>query len=702
MKMSLHKLFSKLRRQNKGQYLMLGFCIFLSVLLLTAFALMYFGPTVQDFLPEGGDTRKLAVLLIGVTAVGCTIFTLYASSLFFRFKSREYGIFLALGTSKKQLNPILFRELGYITVFSAIMGLVLAIPASYFIWKLFEFFIVSTEEMHYQFGFQGFLFGIFFSLILALLLFFYGARFVKKSNIMDILRTQHKTELVKLIPSWTGKLGIFLTAAGLFTAMVIPFFSARVWNQKMPAFFNVFYLFALVGIYLLMLSIVAQGKAGRRKEKYYKNLVFISMMRFKAKSTTRNMCVITLLLFTSLFAAFYGMLYSDTSSLKNLSNQRAFTLHFPARENQVSSDDIRMLADKYQMDLQHFSKAEVSNLVISWKHRDLSDNGEYFMEDTPNGKLALFFPASLYEEITGQVIDVPKGNYKVIVSGNSSSFWEPEDGLYAAFNPSTETSYSLQYAGTLEFDSLANISSPYTYVISDEDYSIMTASLDRTYKETLYTFDVADYEASYPFAEALAKEYISHATELSDYMGLYDFWEDKTASENNEEYGYAGKGNIPEPDRLMMADWKYAPSFNILTQQDFLQGISVYVMLCLYIFIIALSAVTIIAYVRSISAAEDNKELFQNLEKLGGSKNYRKNILRKQLARLFQYPIAAGCLLAIFYALLMSITNDGQIAASEIYNLLRLAVLSLFLAAFLYLIYRKALKKACKIVKIKP
>ena len=95
MKMTLHKLFSKLRRQNKGQYLMLGFCIFLSVLLLTAFALMYFGPTVQDFLPEGGDTRKLAVLLIGVTAVGCTIFTLYASSLFFRFKSREYGIFLS-------------------------------------------------------------------------------------------------------------------------------------------------------------------------------------------------------------------------------------------------------------------------------------------------------------------------------------------------------------------------------------------------------------------------------------------------------------------------------------------------------------------------------------------------------------------------------------------------------------------------------
>ena len=48
---------------------MLGFCISLSVLLITAFALMYLGPTVQNFLPDGGDTRKLATLLLAVTAV---------------------------------------------------------------------------------------------------------------------------------------------------------------------------------------------------------------------------------------------------------------------------------------------------------------------------------------------------------------------------------------------------------------------------------------------------------------------------------------------------------------------------------------------------------------------------------------------------------------------------------------------------------
>ena len=68
----MNKIYKKLRQNTKGQYYLLSFCVFLSVLLVTSFSLMYFGPTVQDFLPEGGDTRKMAVLLLGVTASYCS------------------------------------------------------------------------------------------------------------------------------------------------------------------------------------------------------------------------------------------------------------------------------------------------------------------------------------------------------------------------------------------------------------------------------------------------------------------------------------------------------------------------------------------------------------------------------------------------------------------------------------------------------
>ncbi len=699
--MTLHKLFAKLRTKNRGQYLILGFCIFLSVLLLTSLALMYLSPTVQDFLPQGGDTRKLATLLIAVTTAGCTIFTLYASGLFFRYKSREYGIFLALGTSKKQLNPLLFRELGSIAAVSSAVGLILSMPVSFLIWKLFETFLISTGDTPYRFGFKGFFLGVGFAVILTLLLFCYGMRFVKRSDVMDILRTSHKTEMVKLIPSWTGKVGIVFVIAGLVIAMFLPFLSARVLGFRMPSFINAFYLLTLAGIYLVMLGIVAQARAGKNRGKYYKNLVSISMMRFTAKSTAKNMCVIALLLFTSIFAVFYSMLYSDISFLEAPGAQSAYTFHTPAEEDQFSSEEIYALADEYDMEIENFAETEAANLVISRKHKDLTDDGKYNIVDSPEGKLALFLPVSVYNQITGQEITVNAGGYKTVVAaGSTGNFWEGEDGLYAAFNPDTEETYPLQYEGTAAYTSLAQTSDPYLYLLSDEDYAVMTASLSDTYKESLISFDVKDYEASYPFAEALANAYISHAGELSDHMALYDAWEEKLLQEKGETYGYTGDGFIPDIDTLMVADWKYEPYIQILLQQNYLQGISVYVILCLYIFIIALSAVTIIAYVRSISIATDNRELFESLKKLGASRSYRKAVLKKQLAKLFAYPVVAGCLLAILYAVFMSVTNDGVFTKMELANVSKLTGLAVGIWLFFYLIYRRALKKAGTIVGV--
>ena len=231
--MTLHKLFAKLRTKNRGQYL----DTWILYLFIRASAHLSGSdvskPHCAGFPAQGGDTRKLATLLIAVTTAGCTIFTLYASGLFFRYKSREYGIFLALGTSKKQLNPLLFRELGSIAAVSSAVGLILSMPVSFLIWKLFETFLISTGDTPYRFGFKGFFLGVGFAVILTLLLFCYGMRFVKRSDVMDILRTSHKTEMVKLIPSWTGKVGIVFVIAGLVIAMFLPFLSARVLGFRM-------------------------------------------------------------------------------------------------------------------------------------------------------------------------------------------------------------------------------------------------------------------------------------------------------------------------------------------------------------------------------------------------------------------------------------------------------------------------------------
>lgn len=105
------QVYAALRRKNKGQYVLLAGCSFFSVLLITAYACMMRAPTILSVLPEGGDSRKQVMMVFVLAVIGCAVFTTYAAGLFFRQKSRETGVFLALGATRRQLQTELGKEL---------------------------------------------------------------------------------------------------------------------------------------------------------------------------------------------------------------------------------------------------------------------------------------------------------------------------------------------------------------------------------------------------------------------------------------------------------------------------------------------------------------------------------------------------------------------------------------------------------------
>lgn len=695
----MNKIYKKLRKNTKGQYYLLSFCVFLSVLLVTSFSLMYFGPTVQAFLPEGGDTRKMASLLLGVTAVGCFVFTVYASGLFFCFKAREYGILMALGTEKRQLKGLLFKELSVVTALSSFLGLLISVPASFLIWKLFELFIISNGQMTYRFGVVGFFPGILFACILAGVLGLAGRRFINRSDIMEILRTQQKTEMVKEIKSWTFPVGVVLTILGILLGAGLPQIAARVFGIGLPGIVNLFYLLSLVGIYFILLSAVAQSRAKKNRKKYYGNLVSISLMRFTAKATTKNMCVMTLLIFVCGFSAFYGMQYVLAGGGIDTENSKDFSLHYPVAEDQIGKEEIYDTAASYKIEVTDFTENVASNLVVSYRAKDFDEETSRYIEVYKDKEMAaLFVSESDFEKLSGQDLAVEPGAYQTVTTTDYNGFFEYEDGLQEVMNPNTGEIYPLTYGGSVESDILAPFSEPFAYVVGDEEYRKMTEGLDDAYKENIISFNAVNVEESYDFAKDLLAQYVERATDLSNHMGYWNIWAQKMADEAGEEYDYGDKINMTIDNNMLLGDWKYAPQFNIVTAQDRMQLISVYVMLSLYIFIISLSAVSVMAYVRSISVATDNKGLFESLTKLGADTRYKKNILKKQIARIVQYPGVIGCVLGFVFAFVMNFMNDGMINGVEAKALTILAGMLLGMGMILYAVYKYAMYKAEKIV----
>lgn len=695
----MNKIYKKLRKNTKGQYYLLSFCVFLSVLLVTSFSLMYFGPTVQEFLPEGGDTRKMASLLLGVTAVGCFVFTVYASGLFFRFKAREYGILMALGTEKRQLKKLLFKELSVVTALASLLGLLISVPASFLIWKLFELFIISNEQMTYRFGAVGFLPGILFVCILACVLGAAGRRFINRSDIMEILRTQQKTEMVKEVKGWTFPVGVVFTVLGILLGAGLPQIAARVWGIGLPEIVNLFYLLSLVGIYFMLLSAASQSRTKKNRKKYYGNLVSISLMRFTAKATTKNMCVMTLLIFVSGFSAFYGMQYILSGGATETENSKGFSLHYPVAENQIGKEEIYNTASSYGIEVTDFTENAATNLVVSYNAKDFDEETSRYIEVYRDRESAsLFVSESDFEKLSGQEIKVEPGTYQTVTTTDYVWFFDYEDGLKEVMNPDTGKAYALTYGGSVESDVLAPFSAPFTYVVCDEEYQIMTEGVQDIYKENVISFNAANVEESYDFAKDLLAQYVERATDLSNHMDYWDIWTQKIADETGEEYGYGDRINMTMDNNMLLGDWKYAPQFNIITMQDRMQLISVYVMLSLYIFIISLAAVSVMAYVRSISVATDNKGLFESLTKLGADAAYKRRALKKQIARIVQYPGIIGCVLGFAFALAMNFMNDGRLVALEIKSLAILAVMLLGIGIILYAVYKYAMNKAEKIV----
>ena len=696
--MTRSKVLAKLRERNKGHYRMLAFCIFLSVLLIGAFALMYFGPTVQDFLPEGGDTRKMAVLLMGATAVGCAIFTLYASMLFFRYKSREYGIFLALGEKKRNLNRMLFRELSSLTVSASLAGLAVAVPVSWLIWKLFELFLVSTDEMVYRLGIRGFLVGAGFALVLTLLLGVAGYRFVRCTDIMKILRTRHQPEMVKKIPSWTLPAGIVMIPLGIILALGIPQMSVYLLGKSAPSVTNLFYIPSVAGIYLVLLNIVG-GSRQKNRKRFYKNMVSVSLMRFSARSATRNMCVIVLLLFACLFAFSFGLTYFDSGSLGTMENTRGFAMHYPSGENGITKKEIFDMAEKYGVQIRGYAEDSAADLVISYNTTDYTEDGSYVAVDLDDAKTALFLAEETWQKLTGREAEVESGTYRTVITpGYKENIWEHVDGLYRTANPDTGAEKELAFAGTLEDGNLPLMSDPYTYVIDNGDYEELTEGISRTWTEQIVMFDVDDLEGSYPFAKTLYAMYIEGASEETFVMTLYDRWEEERAQEAGEEYAYSGLLDVTPDNTQLFNEWKYVPDFRIVYSQDILQSISVYVMLCLYIFIITLATAAVMTYVRGISVASDNRDVFLSLKKLGADASYRKWVLKSQLAKIFTYPGVLGCAAGMIFVLAQNWINDRRYSASEIKNFGILGVVCVLVLLFFYAIYRKVKKKAEEIV----
>lgn len=645
-----------LGRQGRKNDLLLLLCCFFSVLLITAYVTMMRSPTVLTVLPEGGDSRKQVMMIFVLAVIGCGAFTTYASGLYFRAKSRQAGILMALGASRRQLRRMLYRDVGFISLSACAAGALLGTPLAWGLWQLFRLFVVDTEQMRLTLDPQAYLFALAFSLFVVAMVFLMARRFLRRTNIIDIVNEARRSEPIREVKSWYGRVGILLMVLGGFLGYMAPgFFVTRLHWYPPEGLTAIFYAPLFAGLYMMLLHTVVNG--WRRGRSRYHNLVPNSMMKFQGRQTVRNMLVITVLLAGAYFAAFYAPMLGVGNALSIEERPVDYAYHYRSDQNVPREAEVRTLAKERGVTITSWAEAPMARLGV--------DGTDQVETEGPLGttweevyltlqRSELFLSESAWNTLTGDTLDLVPGTVSGVFDRDGNGNGVFTDQISLVTNVVTGKTLSVRAAEGQKNDMLFG-----RFILDDGDYAAITEGLPETWREEMVFFNVENCEDTYYFAKALFYEIVDRSGEEVE---VYDAWDPVIRQRNIAEEGYY----FLDPEYLAQSGfttidygqrdssefrnyWAYMPQFRVLDQNDFVRTMAVFLMLFIFIALICFAAVLVISYTRSLTVALTGRQMYEDLGRLGASRNYLRETARSQISRVFFTPSLVGT--AAIYAL---------------------------------------------------
>lgn len=702
------EVYGVLRRKNKSRYALLAGCSFFSVLLITAYSCMMRSPTILSVLPEGGDSRKQVMMVFVLAVVGCAVFTAYAAGLFFRQKSQETGVFLALGAARRQLQAEMGKELAVLSLLSCAAGALLGGPLAWGVWQIFRLFLVDSQEMALTFDPKAYLLALLFAGYVVAVLFWMGNRAVRHTNIMDVVQESHRSEPIREVKPWYGRMGILLVVTGALAGYLMPGFFVNVLCWYPPSAVSaVFYLPALVGIYMILLHTVVNGW---RRGKRYQNIITTSMMKFQGRQTVRNMLVMTLLIAGAYFAAFYSPMLSSSSAYSFSSRPVDFEYHMRSDQEQIGRQEVETLAQEYGVEITSWTQVEAASLggdgTVSIERNNGVLGVTYTTEYREIASGGTFFSESAWNALTGQTVDLAPGTCANVLDDEGGGDYLSGGDVTIVTNMVTGESLNVVPAQPLRFTMLLGC-----YVLDDGDYAAITRGLTDDWKQTYVCFNVADVQASYPFADALFHEIVNRSGPEAE---VFDAWdpvsrqlqiaEKGSYNYDDPEYLKANDLTVIDYDQCDTSDfrnyWLYMPQFRVLDQNDFVTTMAVFLMLFIFIALICFAAVVVIAFTRCMTLALTNARVYDDLRHLGASNAYLFQTVRGQVSRVFLVPAVVGtAVISAFYGMILYF-NDNRFTPGEFAGMGTCAVVILVLSAVLYGVYRFTRRRVCRILGI--
>lgn len=687
--LNMKQMEQKLHRADRKQSRLYLFCNFMALMIISAYSALMFSPTVQTVFPEGGDSRKQMHMIFVLTLVGCVVFTIYALGLFFRHKSGQLGVLMALGASRKRLAPGLFREVFALSGLSAVLGIIAGFPFVWIIWQGFRLILVDSSDMVLSFDFRCLFVSLAFLLLVVGFACVTAWRYLKKTNIMEVIREEHINEPVKELGKWCGPVGFIVILSGAVLGYGAPWACHRWFNTFPPEWLSILYAPVFVGLYMVMLHTVVHGWKTLKKNPY-KNIISRSMMKFQGKQTVNNLLVITLLIAGGCFGIFYLPMNIVSAMISYSGLPYDYFYKYPVDQNVPDRETVEALGEKYHLSFKDRQECDYITLGMGGDTMIFEEDGRhYHIEYVPMLKEEKVLSEDAYCALTGEKVDVKPGTYMNLNDQDETSpYTNPSAREFT--NMDTRRQLDTEFAGYLHYDLLTDEVG--CSVIDNEDYAMISEGLTDNWKGRIVQFNV-DGKDSYPFADEFYHLYVDSFDESCEYVMFYDRVQKIRENEAGETYwgdtDAMTQISYEQSDSFVFRQWwVYRPSFRILNQNDFLRNMAVMLMMFLFIFIVCMITALVVCYTRCQTIALNNRYIFDDLKKLGASPDFLSREVRSQCSNVFKVPSLVGMFAMYLLFALILYANDGRIFSTEWVALLVCLVILAAIGAVIYAVYR--------------
>ncbi|MGN0266200.1 MAG: ABC transporter permease [Lachnospiraceae bacterium] len=381
-------MFGKLAFRNVCRqiqnYLIYFITVSLSIALLFAVNNLSYSDRIQSLADMSSDISSMFTMVTVLSSMVTALVLSYAAGFMLKLRRREFGMYLTLGMTRRNIQTLFVCETGLLSALAMIVGM----GAGLVIFQLLAALFASILEIHFTvsaYSVQGIMLTVFVGTGMFLLSTVASLRYLKKVTISELLK-EEAVEKTEKHPGLWCTISVLLLAVFLICLMIT-------YQSMMAAFHNQdgVQLLLWLAVDLVMVFLVhfalSRTLAGMllRNQKLKNRGTNAVVLRGLSGKMNMNALLIgalaTLLVFAIAMTnvAFGEKTFQDRTIEKECPYD-VMALYDTAKEQEISMEEGRQILEKYspitdQLDFQLYSLGETTlcSSIIGYEEMGWTD-----------------------------------------------------------------------------------------------------------------------------------------------------------------------------------------------------------------------------------------------------------------------------------------------------------------------------------------